>query len=372
METRRYKLTGPQAIVEAAAEGVKVLQAGGLLAFPTETVYGVGACATIAEAMDRLRTLKERPARPFTVHIGRLEQVKAFVADPPAEARRIMRKAWPGPLTVVLPTGGSLATTAWNPSPADRLCHDDTIGLRLPDEPVARAILGAVDAPVVAASANLAGGAPTTTAEGVLDALDGRIDLVLDAGPCPVGRPSTVVRFDDKGTFEVLREGAISARRLQVMTERQILFVCTGNTCRSPMAAGVAKAMLAERRGCPIGELDRRGWHVLSAGTVAGAGAPATEAAMVVASERGADIAAHRSRPATADVIRSSDLILCMTEAHRQQIIQIAPTAADRVERLDPQRDIADPVGGSAATYRRTIDQIARAVEARLDSLLSL
>ncbi len=372
METRRYKLTDPQAIVQAAAEGVKVLQAGGLLAFPTETVYGVGACATIGEAIERLRALKDRPERPFTVHIGRLEQVRAFVTQPSAQAQRVMRKAWPGPLTVVLPTGGSLATAAWNPSPADRLCFDDTIGLRLPDDPVTRQILGGIEAPVVAASANLAGGEPPTTARGVLEALDGRIEMIIDAGPCPVGRPSTIARFDADGTFEVLRAGAISTRKLELMTERQILFVCTGNTCRSPMAEAVTKAMLADRLGYPIGELPARGWHVLSVGTLGMVGAPATEGAVVAACERGADLAAHRSRPATEEVIRASDLILCMTEAHRQQIIQIAPTAADRVERLDPQRDIADPIGGSVAVYRHTIDQIAHAVEMRLNSFWDL
>ncbi|NLF32763.1 MAG: threonylcarbamoyl-AMP synthase [Planctomycetes bacterium] len=372
MDTRRYRLTGPDSLAAAAAEGVKVLREGGLLAFPTETVYGVAACATNAGAMERLRALKDRPARPFTVHLGRIEQVAAFVAAPPAEARRVMKKAWPGPLTVVLPTGGRLATEAWNPSPADQLCYEDTIGLRLPDDAAAQAILGAIDPPVVAASANLAGGEPPTTADGVLEALGGRIDLVIDAGPCPVGRPSTIVRFQASGGLEVLREGAVSARALEVMSRRQILFICTGNTCRSPMAEGLARRLLAERLGCLPGELPLRGWYVISAGTMGGAGLPPTEQAVAAAAERGADISGHCSWPATADVIRGSDLILCMTEAHRRQIIQIAPAAADRVERLDPDRDIADPVGGSLEVYRRAIAQIARAVEARLDGFLTL
>ena len=189
---RRLVLT-PQApepalIEEAAA----VLRDGGLVAFPTETVYGLGVDATNPDAMARLNRVKGRPPeKPYSLHLASARDVVRFVPEVPPLARRLMERFWPGALTIVLPAAGGT-----------------TLGFRVPDHPVARAFCAACDVPVAAPSANRSGQPPPTTADAVVAALDGDVDAVLDGGPTPVGRESTVVAIRD-GICTILREGAI-------------------------------------------------------------------------------------------------------------------------------------------------------------------
>jgi len=178
----------PQLVAEAA----RVLRGGGLVAFPTETVYGLGADATNPAAIDRLNRVKGRPPeKPYSLHLHAPEQVAAYVPSIPHAARRLMERFWPGPLTIVMPsTGGA------------------TVGFRLPNHPVARAFLSACEVPVAAPSANRSGFPPPTDAAEVVAALDGAFDCLLDGGPTPIGRESTVVEIVGE-RVEIRREGAI-------------------------------------------------------------------------------------------------------------------------------------------------------------------
>jgi protein-tyrosine phosphatase len=362
METRVIHVRTESDAPSAAAEGAHVLAAGGLVGFPTETVYGVAAVATDDGAMERLRELKSRPKRPFSVHIGRLEDAFRYVSDPPMRARWLMEKAWPGPLTLLLPTGGSLADKRLNRKGLyERLCSEDTIGLRCPADAVASQMLSAVGDPVVAPSANKAGAASPRTGDDVLSGLDGRIDLLLDAGPTRHGRDSTIVLFTGDG-WKMVRRGVYDERAVRRMMRRRVLFVCSGNTCRSPLAAGVARKLLAGRLGCRIGELPNRGIDVLSAGLHTAGGGRASPEALQAAREQGADISRHRTRRATAELITDADLVFCMTEAQVEAARGLVPQGAD-IRRLDPQGDVPDPVGGGEKAYRRTARDITRAVE---------
>ena len=371
-KTELWKIESVEEAPVAAARAVELLAGSGLVAFPTETVYGVAANAAMDEAYDRLRTLKNRPARPFTVHIGGPEQAMAYVADPPAPARWMMRKAWPGPVTIVLPTGGRLANEAWNePRIAGRLTHEGTIALRCPDHPVARFLLGALSDPIVAPSANLAGRRPALTGEQVMEALDGQIDMVLDAGKVRYGLPSTIVAFEPDGSYRILREGVVPRSKVAELTGRQVLFVCSGNTCRSAMAEVLCRGVLAEHLGCGAKELAGRGWRIVSAGTSAASGAPASEGAIAAVRQFGADLTGHSSRLLTSELIRESDLILCLTDQHCGSVLDHDPTAAGRVLPLDEQGDVADPIGGSPGQYLQTAERIRRAIAARLGMLMA-
>lgn len=175
------------------AETAAIVRAGGLVAFPTETVYGLGADAANPKAVDRLNQVKGRPpAKPYSVHVHSAEQLSAFVDDIPPLAQRLMARFWPGPLTIVLPARDGR-----------------TLGFRFPDHPVARAFLKACGMPVVAPSANRSGSPPPTDASEVLAALDGDVDGVLDGGPTRFGRESSVVEvIGDR--LEIRREGAVA------------------------------------------------------------------------------------------------------------------------------------------------------------------
>jgi len=179
-------------------EAARLLCGGGLVAFPTETVYGLAADATNAQAIERLNRIKGRPPeKPYSIHLYEIAQLREFVEELPKMATRLIERFWPGPLTIVIP-----------------MKDGKTVGFRLPKHPVAQAFLRACKRPVVAPSANRSGFPPPTDGTEVLAALDGGYECLLDAGPTPLGRESTVVQVDG-ARMVILREGAIPSQTLQ-------------------------------------------------------------------------------------------------------------------------------------------------------------
>jgi L-threonylcarbamoyladenylate synthase len=192
---------------EAAERAARTLAASGLVAFPTETVYGLGADATDGSAVARLYAAKGRPAfNPLIAHVPDLAAARAL-ARFGRDAERLAAAFWPGPLTLVLPKapGCPVATLA--------TAGLETIGLRAPDHPVARDILRALGRPVVAPSANRSGHVSPTTAQHVFADLAGRVDLIVDGGPAPMGLESTIVACLDRPVL--LRPGALPRTEIE-------------------------------------------------------------------------------------------------------------------------------------------------------------
>jgi L-threonylcarbamoyladenylate synthase len=188
----------PDAIAAAAAR----LREGGLVAFPTETVYGLGVAALDAAAVRRLFEAKGRPADdPLIVHVADASGLAALVAERPAIVDALAARFWPGPLTIVLRRSPVV--------PNEVTAGLDTVAVRVPAHPVAHALLTAAGIPVAAPSANLFSRPSPTQASHVLEDLDGRIDMVLDGGPTQVGVESTVLDLSG-GVPEVLRPGAVT------------------------------------------------------------------------------------------------------------------------------------------------------------------
>ena len=329
---------------EALARASRVLAGGGLVAFPTETVYGVGVRADDSAAVHRLRRLKDRPEpAPFTVHLAVPEDVRLFVAEPAPRARRLISRGWPGPLTLILQADAE-ARTKWGDTLARACLHDGTVGLRCPDHEIARELLRGAGGPVVAASANRAGERAPVTAEEVRSSLGAEVDLLIDGGRTPEGQASTVVRVGEGG-YEIVRAGACAADTVRRLAALRVLFVCTGNTCRSPMAEGLARNVLAERLRCRPDELEGRGVIVESAGTAGGFGGAADHARTVMGS-RGVDLSGHQSRWLTPELVEQADYIFAMSRGHVEEILHLSPQSASRVRLLLDPEEVADPVGG--------------------------
>ena len=366
MATRVIHVETDDQIAAAAAEGAAALKAGQLVAFATETVYGIAAAANLPETMERLRELKSRPSRPFSLHIGRPCEVERYIRDIPAGARRLMARAWPGPLTLLLATGGRLADDALQSAGLhDVLVAEGLLGIRCPQGELCETMLAAAGVPIVAPSANLAGRPSPRDARGVLEQLDGKIDLLIDTGPTRYGRDSTIVQFTADG-WQVLREGVLEERSIRRLLRRRILFVCTGNTCRSPMAAGLARKIIAEQLGVAPEKLAEQNIEIISAGVWAVDGQLATPEAVAAAGEHGADISGHRSQKLTIELINGADLIFCMSDYHVDEVRRLSGTQAVNVRRLDEQADIPDPIGCGGEVYRHTAERIEIALRASL------
>ncbi len=209
-------------IVESSAEALQragqIIRAGGLVAFPTETVYGLGANALNIAAIERIYQAKQRPyASPLIVHVADETMARTLTVDWPPHADLLAKTFWPGPLTLILKKSAivpDLVTAGL-----------DSVGIRIPAHPVALALIRASAVPIAAPSANLFTQVSPTTAQHVEQSLAGRIDLILDGGPTTVGIESTVVTLR-RNPPAILRPGMISLEKLEAVTglewEREI------------------------------------------------------------------------------------------------------------------------------------------------------
>ena len=236
----------------ATADAVRCLAAGGLVAFPTETVYGLGADATNGQAVARLYEAKGRPAfNPLIAHVVDLEAAQAL-ARFNADAARLAERFWPGPLTLVLPKAAGcpvaeLATAGL-----------DSIAVRVPNHAVAQKILGGFGKPVVAPSANRSGHVSPTTAAHVLADLRGRIDLIVDGGSTPVGVESTIVACLDEPAL--LRPGGVPREAIERALGRPLAHPPAGVAAAddAPLAPGMLASHYAPRTPLRLDASERR------------------------------------------------------------------------------------------------------------------
>ena len=330
-------------------QAVQIIQQGGIVALPTDTVYGLGVCAGRKDVVDKLYTLKKRPKdKPFSFALGNVDKViRDYFDILPPFGYRLMEKFWPGPLTIIYYTFGN-----------------EKVGVRVPGHIITNEILNELGAAVYLPSANISGEKEAASAEEVENIFGNKLDLIVDGGECAYSRPSTVIDLTSK-PFKVLREGVVVERDIvKTFVRKRILFVCTGNSCRSPMAQFLLYKYLKEVR--PY--FDER-YEIISRGISAPQGLKVSPSVVSILEENeGLDAGNFFAQRLNRVTILSSDLIFTMEDAQSRYVLELEPKAEGRVFNLKKflslkiQKDIPDPVGRNIEVYRKVYSLIKEAI----------
>jgi tRNA threonylcarbamoyl adenosine modification protein (Sua5/YciO/YrdC/YwlC family) len=348
---------------DAVHRAVQAVAEGRIVAIPTETVYCLAASGLDESAVQRVLEVRgeasgDAEAAP-TVALKDFDDALDYIPDMPPLARRLARRCWPGPLTLRLKDNHPDSVLKRLPEATrEAVCSGGTIQITVPLNPLVASMLRLLPGPLVLWPACKNGSPAPVTAKEALAQLASQVDMVLDDGRTRFAQPCSIVEVAD-GEPRLVQGGVISEANLKRFSSFMAVIVCTGNTCRSPMAEILLKKRLADAIGCQPNDLEDRGVLVLSAGIAAMAGGTAAEEAVETMRLRGLDLTLHETQPLSDRLVRYADLLLTMTRGHREAILAQWPDARDRTFLVSGDRgDISDPIGGPAELYQRCAEQI--------------
>ncbi len=332
-------------------EAVRLLKAGKTVIFPTETVYGIGAALSQKKAIEAIYNLKGRSEqKPLSFHIAQIDSFDLHNVLFERVICFLINRFWPGPLTLVV-----------------RSKNQETLGYRFPSNWIARKLIQMLGEPIMATSANQSDQPPAVTVLEAEKYFGDSVPLYIDGGKTNYKEASTVL---DCTVYppKILREGKDASKVKKALEEFQametvkksILLVCTGNTCRSPMAEGWLKHYLNLK-----GVSDS--FQVQSCGTSAFSGIPPSQEAIDVLKGEGVDISENRSRPIHDELILRSDYIFVMTPVHKNYILERFPEVEERIAVLD----VPDPIGMDKSEYQRVYEILKQRLTKELEWILN-
>lgn len=355
----------------AARAAAEAFSCGELAVVPTETVYGVAASAASERGLAALRRAvgAEAERRPLsTWHAPSARRVVESLAIAAPAHLRLLGRLAPGPVRFVVEGEAAEISARIAALGAMSGAFDDgnAVYVRVPDAEVTLRAFELVGAPVVVERIGAMGWGEGRDLAGLTPAmLEARpeIAVVINTGPTRLGRPSTNVRLTAAGGYRVV-EGGRDAAWIERQMEQRVLFVCTGNTCRSPMAAAIARALVAARGPSPVKV------SISSAGVAAAEGAPESDEVHEALRAVGASMEGHRARQLTREMAAEADVIYAMTQGHARAVLALSPESAGRVFVLDRSgAEVPDPIGGPAHVYAQTAERLRDLIADRLGEI---
>ncbi len=356
---------------------------GKIIAFPTETVYSVCAYSIHQEAIQKLlsfpaknNTQTKNGTSQCLLVLKGLTEFQDFFPERTDLEQKLLRRSWPGPLIArILANENEGLFHSFSSTLKDSLRTQNSVNsirVRCPAHSLIHEIMQLLPAPLVFLDEMSQNDShPITTMEHVQEKYPELLDVIVDDGPTRYSDFSSEIDISNNH-WELIHSSIIDEQVLSEMTNRFFLFVCTGNTCRSPLAEGLFRKILAEKVGCKEAELHEQGYIVASAGIAATYGAPASLESIEVAETENVDINSHQSQPLSQNLVDEADYIFTMTRQHRDFIISAKPDAADRVKLLSQDgMDILDPIGGDYSIYeacKKEIEQNLRLIADQIDT----
>ncbi len=351
----------PRDVVHRA---VQLLSAGELVAFPTDTLYTIAAHALLPAAVQKLRSLLAANSHLALAVKGADESVD-YVPNMSKQGRKLARRCWPGPVTIgfqIEEYGGLMRSL---PDEAkEAIKPGNEVHLRVPAHGIVTSLLQLMPAPLLLSPDTANDTVMAKSAGEIAERFREHLAMIVDDGPCRYGEPSTLIHISgDQWSLE--KAGIVTESTVTRLASELYVFVCTGNTCRSPMAEGLFRKLLSDKLQCRDEELINRGFMVSSAGLAAAMGYPASPESVEILRGQGIDISGHASQPLTAQLLEQADHVYTMTRSHRDSILNSQPQLADRVELLARNgSDISDPIGGGINDYANCEAQIEEHIRA--------